>query len=427
MTSALDSSVLLRYMLSNDELARCEQSILQNWHPHADPPRHYHFDYFILDEAAQLAEQDILPALNVMLPSVATRANPHHRLRRVPQICLVGDFQQLGPFVTSTEARAAELDLSLLQRLFERQLYKTHPKARSKLKSRFLVSPPDKSDRTDPASDQDLSAPLCNLINNYRSHVGLLMTPSYLFYNDTLQPCAPSRVQKTPLLNWPNLTNTTIPLLIWHTDGTEDMVDEGSSWFSELELERVVDTVTDLIANSPNFAKDAPLRPSEISVISPFREQVWKIRIRLRTLGLGEVNVGRESDMQGAENRVVIISTVRSSHRFVADDKRRNRGLLFEPKSFNVAITRAQELLVIIGDVPTLHQDPFWRALIQFAVRRSCYKGPSMSHFGLITPPAPIISILEENFAKRETDSKDALQSEMTAGSVARAVLHDTE
>lgn len=35
------------------------------------------------------------------------------------------------------------------------------------------------------------------------------------------------------------------------------------------------------------------VKPSEISVISPFREQVWKIRQALRQVGLGEVDVGR--------------------------------------------------------------------------------------------------------------------------------------
>lgn len=330
--------------------------------------------------------------------------------------------------MTSAEARTAELDLSLLQRLFERQLYKNHPRARQNLKPQLLLPVLQGNGQTSEQGpspgpdDDDLSAPLCNLVKNYRSHVGLLMVPSLLFYNDTLQPCANSAVQQTPLLNWPGLTNKTIPLLMWHTEGTEDMVDEGSSWFSEAELDRVANTISDLVANSRQFASSTPLKPADISVISPFREQVWKIRIKLRLLGLGEVNVGRESDMQGAENRVVIISTVRSSHRFVMDDRRRNRGLLFEPKRFNVATTRAKELMIVIGHMPTLHQDPFWRSMIDFSIRRNCYKGELPVQRELTGK----IGKLEELFVNASNgDDKESSESEILAGSVARVALQE--
>ena len=38
----------------------------------------------------------------------------------------------VGPIVTSDKARAGELDISLLERLFERPLYADHAHARSK-------------------------------------------------------------------------------------------------------------------------------------------------------------------------------------------------------------------------------------------------------------------------------------------------------
>lgn len=115
----------------------------------------------------------------------------------------------------------------------------------------------------------------------------------------------------------------------------------------------------------------AGLAPNEISVISPFREQVWKIRASLRNVALGAVDVGDVESLQGAEkcvhpycseptsgdrmfcspySRVVIVSTVRSSGRFLADDQRFNRGVIFEAKRFNVSLTRAKELLIIVGN-----------------------------------------------------------------------------
>lgn len=71
----------------------------------------------------------------------------------------------------------------------------------------------------------------------------------------------------------------------------------------------------------------------------------------------------------------MIISTVTTSHRFISDDLRKNRGLISQPKRFNVATTRAKELLIIVGHTKTLYEDAYWKAMIQFAIRRGCFKG----------------------------------------------------
>ncbi len=49
-------------------------------------------------------------------------------------------------------------------------------------------------------------------------------------------------------------------------------------------------TVTSLLSESD--ASDPPLRIDEIGVMAPWREQVWKLRERLRSRGLGKVDVG---------------------------------------------------------------------------------------------------------------------------------------
>lgn len=167
----------------------------------------------------------------------------------------------------------------------------------------------------------------------------------------------------------------------------------------------------------------------DISIISPFREQVWRIRLALRKLYLGEVNVGSESDMQGAENRIVLISTVRSSVRFVSDDRRRNRGLLHEPKRFNVATTRAKELLVVVGDVRVLYTDPYWRAYIRLAIRRKGYEGPSLVELGLVKlgeeeeGGTGLISRLEERYVQARQGGTEEERQEMLGASVARLAM----
>lgn len=41
---------------------------------------------------------------------------------------------------------------------------------------------------------------------------------------------------------------------------------------------------------------------------------------------------------------------------------------------FNVAVTRAKALTVIVGNPFILHEDPCWRALLDFCVRNKAYR-----------------------------------------------------
>ena len=84
---------------------------------------------------------------------------------------------------------------------------------------------------------------------------------------------------------------------------------------------------------------------------------------------------------------MIIISCVRSSARFLEEDYAKGFGLVSERKRYvfsqtagsvranrlcvrmNVSITRAKELLVIIGNGELLKRDPYWKSLLQFAIR----------------------------------------------------------
>jgi helicase MOV-10 len=81
---------------------------------------------------------------------------------------------------------------------------------------------------------------------------------------------------------------------------------------------------------------------------------------------------------------VIIISTVRSSHDFVEYDLRHTLGFVANPRRFNgalpsssssararlthdpVAVTRAQSLLIVIGDPNVLSLDPLWRSFLNY-------------------------------------------------------------
>lgn len=83
-------------------------------------------------------------------------------------------------------------------------------------------------------------------------------------------------------------------------------------------------------------------------------EQVQKIRLLLRGRGLGGIRVGTVDDMQGQEARIVFISTVLSKPETLPPiisgrDSDLHLGFWRNPRRFNVAITRAKALLVVLG------------------------------------------------------------------------------
>ena len=87
------------------------------------------------------------------------------------------------------------------------------------------------------------------------------------------------------------------------------------------------------------------------------------------------MKVGSVEEFQGQERRVIIISTVRSSAQFVEFDARHNLGFLANCKRFNVAITRAQALLIIIGNPHVLAQDKHWGAMLKYCIENKAYVG----------------------------------------------------
>eukprot|EP00731_Ephydatia_muelleri_P000795 Em0001g795a len=114
---------------------------------------------------------------------------------------------------------------------------------------------------------------------------------------------------------------------------------------------------------------------SDIGIITPYRKQVEKIRILLKHVGLEDIKVGSVEEFQGQERLVIIISTVRSSNELLSEDMKCHLGFLANPKRFNVAISRAQALLVVIGNPYLLTQDPCWHHLIKYAHDNGGYTG----------------------------------------------------
>ena len=80
-------------------------------------------------------------------------------------------------------------------------------------------------------------------------------------------------------------------------------------------------------------------------------------------------------DFQGGEKKIVIISTTLSRRHRV--EKEGKIGFLGDPKKFNVALTRAQALAVVVGNPNLLSNEDYWKDLLVFCKDNDAIRGCS--------------------------------------------------
>ncbi|KAF5376028.1 hypothetical protein D9615_007749 [Tricholomella constricta] len=410
--SCLDAGILVAAQCTNTALMRLEEQVTHSLHPHRLPKQQVtpHWTHLLIDEAAQGSEPELLVPMSVVFTHVPPETRPPQGIDSsmrtpmfAPQIVLCGDPQQLGPIVTAEKARTGELDISLLERLFERPLYADHAHARSR---RDVYRSPVEALKF---------TPFKHLVKNYRSHPAILMPPSAIFYDDSLEPCAANG-----RIAWTGLKNPELPLMFFGHEFPEECVDERATWYNKGEIDKVVEVITSLMQEAQ--ACSPPLRPADIGIMAPWREQVWKLRERLRNEKFNAVDVGTVEDYQGRESRVVIISCVRSNPRFLEEDMTKGLGLVFEKKRMNVAITRAKELLVVIGNGSVLKRDPYWKGFLEFSIRNKLYAGPSLE----LEMNGNYVSRLESNYISMQAVESEEDRGVVIAGGIARDLLSES-
>jgi len=294
-----------------------------------------HFKHVFIDEAGQATEPETCVALAGLLASQGSS-----------QIVMAGDPKQLGPTVRSSLADKAGLSVSMLERLMSGSPY---------------ISSHGYNDQC-----------ITKLTRNFRSHPGLLSVPAKLFYSDELLPCAEKSLVDR-CLNFSGLTNEgkgKTPLLVFGVEG-QDMREEYSPSFFNPEEIVVVLRYVEMLLND----KTLDITESDIGIITPYRRQVQKIQDRLQFRGLKRITVGTTEEFQGQERQVIILSTVRSSAEYLHIDSHYRLGFLADSRRFNVAITRSQALLIVVGNPTILYQDKDWKQLLDYANSLGCYEG----------------------------------------------------
>ncbi|MBK7344226.1 MAG: AAA family ATPase [Saprospiraceae bacterium] len=231
-------------------------------------------------------------------------------LARVERLVLAGDPHQLPPTVKSSEAAREGLNITLMERLLP-------------------------------------SLPQVHLLTvQYRMHPAIMAFSNSWFYQDQLIASPGLEYRELPV-------SDARPVLFIDTAGCgfeEKVNPETRSRYNPDEYVLITCHLESL--RQDLLEKEWP----EIALLSPYREQVEYIEEEIQKdehyNGL-PIRVQTIDGFQGQEMDVVILSLVRSNGRSEI-------GFLQDYRRMNVAMTRAQRQLVVIGDSATIGGDPFY-------------------------------------------------------------------
>jgi len=257
-------------------------------------------------------------------------------------VILAGDPNQLGPVIKSGPASDAGLGKSFLQRLmFIRNIY-------------GLATHAGKT--------------IVDLQRNRRSHGAIIAWPNRYLYEDIMLAHAIPVVARL-FLQSEVLVKKGFPIVFHGIKGKELRGRHSPSYLNIHEASVVRDYCLRLVGDHEN-----KIYPDEIGVIAPYKSQVRAIRELLRPPGVGlkEVTVGSVEQFQGQERKVIIFATTRSNSEV---DKRKAMGFVQNRQRMNVAITRAQSLLIVVGDPEVLGKDELWRTFLNYASLRGGWTG----------------------------------------------------
>ncbi|TFY69329.1 hypothetical protein EVG20_g3185 [Dentipellis fragilis] len=143
--------------------------------------------------------------------------------------------------------------------------------------------------------------------------------------------------------------------------GREEQRKLSKSFYNTVEAQQVLQYCRTLLGDH-----ERPVSPEEIGIISPYKAQVRYIKSMLRGARIEGVTVGSVEQFQGQERRVIILSTTRSNF----NRNKKAFGFLNDPHRLNVALTRAQAMLIVIGDPTVLGQDLLWRTFLNYVHKR---------------------------------------------------------
>lgn len=298
-----------------------------------------HFEVLCVDEAGHATEPEVVSVASSLMDF------KDHTSENVGQLILAGDPKQLGPITSSDICLKYGLSVSYMERLTERSVYQ--PQENGKYPEKLLAK----------------------LVRNYRSHPAILKLPNEMFYKD-LQYCGDIFVTSN-MTRWEYLQKPGFPIVFHSMNGQNLREGNSPSWFNPEEAQQVCEYVRLLMKETR-----PPILSHEIGIITPYARQAQKIRSALRTQDIDDIKVGSVECFQGQERRVIIMSTVRAEREQVKSDIRFNLGFVASPKRFNVAVTRAKALLIVVGCPSILAMDKDnWLPFLKYCHENQAWAG----------------------------------------------------
>uniref|UniRef100_A0A8C1LYL6 RNA helicase n=1 Tax=Cyprinus carpio TaxID=7962 RepID=A0A8C1LYL6_CYPCA len=307
-----------------------------------------HFSHIFVDEAGHAIESETIISVAGLLNA------------ETGQLVLAGDPKQLGPILRSPLAINHGLDVSLLERLMtQNDLYK---KDDMEFDKRYVTK----------------------LLLNYRSHPSILKVPNELFYDGELVACA-NEISSNQYCTWEHLPKRGFPVIFHGVPGKDERESNSPSFFNIFEIEIIVDYLKKLLLTQAKRGISR-ISPRDIGIIAPYRKQVEKIRRAIKSdedlekyMCIEDLKVGSVEEFQGQERKVILVSAVRSSKEHIILDETFNIGFLRNEKRFNVALTRAKALFIMVGNPTILRTDESWGRFIDFCFEQGGYTGISFT------------------------------------------------
>jgi len=248
----------------------------------------------------------------------ATEVDTIIPFQHLPNKCLlVGDTKQLPAVVTSELAKKCHFDWSMMHRLVEECKY-----------------------------------PHNTLKIQYRMHADIRSWPSRRFYNNLLQDGA--NIANRPVFGLPKEFE---PYGFINVANYQEQKN-GKSFMNRGEAKLIASMLKYLQNQGINIAQ-------QVGIITFYSGQVECLKQELGNWAIRGVTPQTVDGFQGDEKDIILISFVRSNNR-------QNVGFLSDFRRLNVAITRAKNALIMVGNFKTLQGDTDLKSLLVDAKQRRC-------------------------------------------------------
>ncbi len=296
------------------------------------------FDLAIIDESSQLTEPNLLPLLCATAPS----GSPVIR-----KIVMIGDHKQLPAVVQQSAVESAVEESELIAAGLT--------DCRMSLFERFLRRYAD-----NPAVTYLLS-------RQGRMHTDIVRYASEVFYGSRLVP-VPLPHQTAPLCD---RGGEGLPAVIFNnhrlafvdirpeTEGVSDKVNIAEA--------RFIAQVTAEISR-----REGEIGPEILGVIVPYRNQIAAVKAAMKEAGISgveNITIDTVERFQGSQRKYIIYGlTVKKPYQldFLCDNTFTDIDGTEVDRKLNVALTRAREHMLIVGNRTIIEKTPQYRRLIDF-------------------------------------------------------------